>query len=146
VALGLSRTRALIMLSTSPSVIVTDLVAIRTPGAWHQAPIYGGFVTDVQLSKVILRLHEDFPKSQLWDVRFTVNRLLLRRMHDAISKAKAHERILFPSNRHAKPHSGVNRPSGRLDRKVASNFQQSLAVGRVTAQPPGDVPFIIFGP
>jgi helicase MOV-10 len=138
--------RVLIMLSTSPSVLVTDLVAIRAPGASYDGSIYGGFVTDVQLSKVILRLHKSFPSNQLWDVRFTVNRLLLRRMHDAISKAKMHERILFPSDHRAKPNPGGSHPTQRLDRKVASNFQQSLAVRQIVAQPAGDVPFIIFGP
>ncbi|KAG8681483.1 hypothetical protein FRC09_017455, partial [Ceratobasidium sp. 395] len=131
-----------------PSVIVTDLVAMKEPGISRRGPVHGGFVTEVQQSDLVLRMHESFPSvsNQLWDVRFTVNRLLLRRMHDAINKSSPHERILFPTLAHGKVPGGGNRVISRLDRRVASNFQQSLAVRQVLVQPPGDVPFIIFGP
>ncbi|KAG8690762.1 hypothetical protein FRC08_010427 [Ceratobasidium sp. 394] len=134
------------LLEKRPSVIVTDLVAMKEPGLSRRGPVHGGFVTEVQQSDLILRMHESFPSvsNQLWDVRFTVNRLLLRRMHDAVNKAGPHERILFPNPFHKKV--GGSRSSPRLDRKVASNFQQSLAVRHILAQPAGDVPFIIFGP
>ncbi|KAG9120974.1 hypothetical protein FRC07_003275, partial [Ceratobasidium sp. 392] len=136
------------LLEKRPSVIVTDLVAMKEPGIARRGPVHGGFVTEVQQSDLILRMHESFPSisNQLWDVRFTVNRLLLRRMHDSINKASPHERILFPTLAHRKPPAASLRTNPRLDRKVASNFQQSLAVRQILAQPPGDVPFIIFGP
>ncbi|KAG8727765.1 hypothetical protein FRC10_005656, partial [Ceratobasidium sp. 414] len=136
------------LLEKRPSVIVTDLVAMKEPGASYRGLLHGGFVTEVQQSDLILRMHESFPSvsNQLWDVRFTVNRLLLRRMHDAINKAGPHERILFPNASHRKLSVGGGSSIPRLDRKVASNFQQSMAVRHILTQPAGDVPFIIFGP
>ena len=98
------------------------------------------------MSEVVIRLHETFPglPNQRWDVRFTVNRLLFRRMHDAIGKGHLHERIIFPSDAHKKATRDL--PSLNLGRDVAANPRQSLAIARILAQSPGDVPFIIFGP
>ncbi|KAG8730766.1 hypothetical protein FRC10_002366 [Ceratobasidium sp. 414] len=135
-------------LQMDPSVIVTDLVAMKEPGVSRRGPLHGGFVTEVQQSDLIFRMHESFPSvsNQLWDVRFTVNRLLLRRMHDAVNKAGPHQRILFPNASHRKPRARGSGFSIPLDRKVASNPQQSMAVQHILAQPAGDLPFIIFGP
>ncbi|QRW12006.1 P-loop containing nucleoside triphosphate hydrolase protein [Ceratobasidium sp. AG-Ba] len=130
-----------------PSVIVTDLVAMKEPGS-SRNNLHGGYVTEVQQSSVILRMHESFPSvaNQLWDVRFTVNRLLLRRMHDAINKAGPHARILFPQVSDKVSPSTALGSSPRLDRKVAANYEQSLAVRQILGQAAGDVPFVIFGP
>ncbi|QRV83269.1 hypothetical protein RhiJN_11285 [Ceratobasidium sp. AG-Ba] len=131
-----------------PSVIVTDLVAMKEPGSSRNNLPHGGYVTEVQQSSVILRMHESFPSvaNQLWDVRFTVNRLLLRRMHDAINKAGPHARILFPQVSDKVSPSTALGSSPRLDRKVAANYEQSLAVRQILGQAAGDVPFVIFGP
>ncbi|CAE6400981.1 unnamed protein product [Rhizoctonia solani] len=132
-----------------PSVIVSDLVAIRKPGLNpnSRTPVYGGYVTEVQRSNVIMQLHGEFPHvvGQEWEIRFTVNRLVLRRMHDAVSKATIEsERLLFPEASHKKPRA----PSARLsiDRRIGSNERQRLAVEQIVALGPGDIPFIVFGP
>ncbi|KAG8745892.1 hypothetical protein FRC10_006696 [Ceratobasidium sp. 414] len=135
-------------LKMDPSIIATDIVAVKGPDPLHPGPTYGGYVTDVQQSDVILRMPESYSSllNQRWDVRFTVNRLLLRRMHAAINKSGTHERILFPSSSHERPYAKLNRPMTRLDRKVAGNHKQTLAVQQILTQPPGDIPFILFGP
>ncbi|QRV83270.1 RNA helicase [Ceratobasidium sp. AG-Ba] len=136
------------LLEKRPSVIVTDLVVMKASHASHRGPIHGGYVTQVQQSDLILRMHETFSNTtnQLWDIRFTVNRLLLRRMHDSVGKAQPLKRMLFPEEAHRKQLMGGSRSNLRLDRRVASNYQQTLAIRQIVAQSPGDVPFIIFGP
>ncbi|QRV97470.1 RNA helicase [Ceratobasidium sp. AG-Ba] len=136
------------LLEKRPSLIVTDMVAIKGLGITYSGPVYGGYVKDVQMSTVVLRMHEDFPglDNERWDVRFTVNRLLLRRMHDSVNKFKTHERILFPSISHRMPSVRSIHATIRLDRRVAENEKQSLAVRQILGQPAGDVPFILFGP
>ena len=137
-----------------PSVIVTDVAAIRETGSgfgglrYKQSAPYGGVVVKVQLSTLILRLPGDFPRisGPHWDVRFTVNRLLFRRMHDSVCKAQLHGRILFPSPAHQSRLPSGPLASLVLDRRIASNSQQSLAVRRIASKPPGGIPFIIFGP
>ncbi|CAE6416824.1 unnamed protein product [Rhizoctonia solani] len=133
-----------------PSVIVSDLVALRKPtlNPNPRAPVYGGYVTEVQRSDVIMHLHGEFPHvvNQEWEARFTVNRLVLRRMHDAVSKATHEaERLLFPGEQHKKDR--VRLSTGlSLDRNISSNERQRLAVEQIVALAPGDIPFIIFGP
>jgi helicase MOV-10 len=129
-----------------PSVIVTDLIAIRKPGL--RKPVYGGYVTEVQKSDVILQLHDTFSgiTGQLWDTRFTVNRLVLRRMHDAVATAGPDSnRILFPEPLHQKSRV-TPLPRLSLDRRVNSNPRQRLAVEQIVSLSPGDIPFVIFGP
>ncbi|KAF8598183.1 P-loop containing nucleoside triphosphate hydrolase protein [Ceratobasidium sp. AG-I] len=100
------------------------------------------------MSKLILRLPHNFPQTSRpqWDVRFTVNRLLFRRMHDSVSKAGPHGRILFPSAVHPSGFRAGPQASLSLDRRIASNPRQSLAVKQIVSKSPGGVPFIIFGP
>ncbi|CAE6434627.1 unnamed protein product [Rhizoctonia solani] len=133
-----------------PSVIVSDLVAIRRPTSNPNSkpPVYGGHVTDVQRSDVIMQLHGEFPHivNQEWEVRFTVNRLVLRRMHDAISKATSEsDRLLFPGESHKKRRVPLP-PRLSIDRRFDSNERQRLAVEQIVGLGPGDIPFIIFGP
>ncbi|EUC63974.1 RNA helicase [Rhizoctonia solani AG-3 Rhs1AP] len=133
-----------------PSVIVSDLVAIRRPSLNpnSRAPVYGGYVTEVQRSEVIMQLHGEFPHvvNQEWETRFTVNRLVLRRMHDAISKATVEsERLLFPEESHKKPRASLSTRLS-IDRRISTNERQRLAVEQIVALGPGDIPFIIFGP
>ncbi|KAL5639246.1 hypothetical protein ACGC1H_006676 [Rhizoctonia solani] len=133
-----------------PSVIVSDLVAIRKSGLNpnSRAPVYGGYVTEVQRSDVIMQLHGEFPHvvNQEWETRFTVNRLVLRRMHDAISKATVEsERLLFPEESHKKPRASLSTRLS-IDRNISTNERQKLAVEQIVALGPGDIPFIIFGP
>lgn len=137
-----------------PSVIVSDLVAIRETGSgfgglhYNRGTAYGGVVIKVELSKLTLRLPDDFPRisGPNWDVRFTVNRLLFRRMHHSVRMAQPHGRILFPSPEHQSRPPARPQVSLDLDRRISSNPQQSLAVRRIASKPPGGIPFIIFGP
>lgn len=121
---------------------------MKEAGSPFEVQPYGGPVVDVQLSRVIVRLHENFPDlpDRRWDVRFMVNRLLLRRMHDAIGKGHIHNRILFPDESHRRPARDLPSPDFTHNRNVASNPRQSLAIARIMAQSQGDIPFIIFGP
>ncbi|KAG8695959.1 hypothetical protein FRC11_001070, partial [Ceratobasidium sp. 423] len=128
-----------------PSVIVTDLVVIRKPRIGQ--PVYGGYVTDVRQSEVVLQLHEDFPglDGEEWEARFTVNRVVLRRMHDSVGRAKpGYARVLFPESTHQLPRNQLPRLS--IDRQISTNPRQKLAVERIISMAPGDIPFIIFGP
>ncbi|KAJ1301619.1 hypothetical protein OPQ81_008866 [Rhizoctonia solani] len=133
-----------------PSVIVSDLVALRKSSLNPNArpPVYGGYVTEVQRADVIMNLHGEFPHvvNEEWETRFTVNRLVLRRMHDAVSKTTSEsERLLFPGELHKKPRVPLSTRLS-IDRRIGSNERQRLAVEQIVALGPGDIPFVIFGP
>jgi helicase MOV-10 len=106
----------------------------------------------VELNQVLLRFHNSFKafKGQLFEVSFNLSRSSLRRMHQALLIAWKPERILFPSEEHiagAYPPTADEIDGLRLyNRYMEGNPAQKLAVASILSQPPGSVPFVIFGP
>lgn len=133
-----------------PSILVGDSVHLclqRSSGQWYE-----GRVHVVREREVGLRFHERFAyhSGELCEVRFTVPRIPLRRMHMAVNSDFSPDRVLFPDASHI---AGLRRPSDTemsrittFNPFIATNPPQLEAVTAIVNRPPGSVPFVIWGP
>lgn len=112
-------------------------------GQWYE-----GTVHFVRRESVGLRFHSSFQgwsKSQQYNIRFKLNRIPLRRAHQALDTAFTQARILLPLQSHVQPQT-MRPPFRVLNPIIATNAPQLAAVTSIVKQKPGDVPFVIFGP
>jgi helicase MOV-10 len=114
---------------------------------------YEGRVHFVYEHSVSLHFGDEFStyKGTKFDVRFVLNRLPHRRMHDAIHRCHGgHGRLLFPTPYHASKLSLPTRDQLRdivpFNRLVGGNPEQLSTVASILHLPPGSCPFIVFGP
>ena len=109
---------------------------------------YEGIVHKVLDKSVHLRFNDRFSplSGQRYNVRFDLNRLVYRRMHQALSTTFAENRVLFPSQIHLPPCGVSAVPIRPIDRRMQNNEPQKLAVTTITNLPPGSAPFVVFGP
>ncbi|KAF7323583.1 RNA helicase [Mycena kentingensis (nom. inval.)] len=137
-----------------PSVVVGDFIRLRHTGV-EDGPWYEGRVHQVHQKHLSLRFGDNFStyRGTKFDVRFTLNRLPLRRMHQALTNASNQERILFPTVDHMKGKRNVRRCSEEqiaaivpVNRLVAEDREQLETVAAIVNRPRGTVPFVIFGP
>lgn len=113
---------------------------------------YEGRVHQVYENYVSLRFGNDFStyRGTKFDVRFVLNRLPFRRMHQALANKFKPDRFLFPSPAHI---AGVQRISQStidditpFDRPIGEDEEQMETVAAIVNQKPGSVPFVVFGP
>ncbi|KIY67638.1 RNA helicase [Cylindrobasidium torrendii FP15055 ss-10] len=130
-----------------PSVLVGDSILIRRPDA-PEGHWYEGFVHVTRMQDIGLRFGGGFrPIAKVeYHVRFRLNRIPLRRQHQALDTAFAPSRLLFPPapTPQVPPSSDVV-----LDFHngfVEQNDRQKLAVGCIVRMPAGSSPFVLFGP
>jgi len=111
-----------------------------------------GRVHKVDETKVSLRFGDEFStyKGTSFDVRFVLNRLTLRRMHDAITNNNNPTRFLFPGPEHI---AGMRRVTQAqmdeivpINRSRGSDEEQLETVTSIVNMPPGSPPFVVFGP
>lgn len=132
-----------------PSLIVGDRILLRQHGGpprW-----WSGYVHKVELHRVGLRFHHGFRplRGQKFDVRFTLNRMILQRMHQGLDSGGLNPRILFPTEadvKSKKPSEEKIRTLNPINRLVGQNPSQMLAVTAIRDLPPKSPPFVIFGP
>ncbi len=106
--------------------------------------------------KVSLRLPADFNlyKEAQFELRFRHNRIALRRQYHALTAALApSRRLLFPSLSDIRPMRRLSRAEidnlkfrQLVNRDIRDDGQQLQALISILEQPPGSVPFIIYGP
>jgi helicase MOV-10 len=106
--------------------------------------------------KVSLRLPTVFNlhKESHFEALFRHNRIALRRRYHALTVALAPpRRLLFPSVSDIKPIRRLSRAEidnlkfrQLVNRDIRDDGQQLQAVISILEQPPGSVPFIIYGP
>jgi helicase MOV-10 len=105
--------------------------------------------------KMWLRLPAQFnpQKEALFTLRFRLNRVTLRRQYHVLTRlstGKLPRRLLFPSPADIGPIRRLSRAEiDNLDLangNIRDDDQQLRAVVSILEQPPGSVPFIIFGP
>ncbi|KAJ7484325.1 P-loop containing nucleoside triphosphate hydrolase protein [Mycena latifolia] len=134
-----------------PSVIVGDFILVRHTGM-PDGPWYEGRVHQVHQAHVSLRFDDKFStyKGTKFDVKFTLNRLPHRRMHQALTNSWKESRILFPGAEHILrklPVSVSERSSiSPVNRRIAEDPEQFETVVAIVNQPPGSPPFVVFGP
>ncbi|KAF8621344.1 hypothetical protein AX15_007875 [Amanita polypyramis BW_CC] len=133
------------------TVLVGDYILARRTGEADNAPWYQGRVHDVDYNVLGFYFHKKFSTAQniKADIRFVYNRLPERRKHQAITGTYKPMRLLFPDETHinyrrVKPHEV--QAIVPINREMMSNEEQLEAVAAILKQPPGSVPFVIFGP
>ncbi|KAG8986627.1 hypothetical protein FRB94_002634 [Tulasnella sp. JGI-2019a] len=133
-----------------PSVLEGDVVLVsckRNPDVWFE-----GRVINLRQTQLGLGFDKSFTYNpgDLCDVRFTLNRIPLRRMHLALDIPFYPDRVLFPNESHLTARS----PPDDLDIAkievfnplLEENRPQMEAIAAILAQQEGSLPFIVFGP
>lgn len=116
------------------------------PGQWYE-----GGVHFVRKEEVGLRFHASFrgwSKTQLFKVRFKLNRYPLRRQRQALDTPFAQDRLLLPPGAlvHIPSKNNANSRLRCYNELIATNPYQLQAVSSIVHQKPGSVPFVLFGP
>jgi len=131
-------------------VIPGDRILVQKHGA-VEGHWYEGHVHFVQQASVELRFNKSFhgwSAQQRYNVRFKLNRIPMRRQHQALDTAFAFDKVLFPQRAHILPF--VSRlgviPINPTNPLIATNPPQLQAVASIVLQQPGSAPFIVFGP
>ena len=121
---------------------------VRTTGS--EDALFEGFVHEIRDTLVYLKFSKKFNyvPGRKYDVEFRLNRLVFRRMHQAVECASHTARMTFPSL-----HLALQPvPDARVDAlkpfnvDVGNNEAQRRAVASIVNMPPGSNPFIVYGP
>ena len=125
---------------------------MQEQGATSAGRWFEGHVHIVRETEVALRFHVSFkvyaPGRQFL-VRFKLNRVPVKRQHQAMDAVFTEDRVLFPIVKHL-PTGGppsVSKSALKVyNNLISSNERQLQAVVSIVAQQPGSLPFVIFGP
>lgn len=103
------------------------------------------------MNTVSLRFGSNFStyRGNTFDVKFVLNRLPLRRMHQALTLKADSTRFLFPEPEHIRTTAvGIEQlhTINPINRLIGEDYEQLMTVAAIFHQPPGSVPFVIFGP
>ncbi|ETW81078.1 hypothetical protein HETIRDRAFT_385786 [Heterobasidion irregulare TC 32-1] len=131
-----------------PSVLIGDSILVQRHGA-NSGKWFEGRVHYVHKEIVGLMFHKSFSnpdKNQRFDVRFKLNRHPLRRQHQALSSTFTPEHLLFPLQLHVHTRAEDATVITPHNRMLANNSRQLDAVSAIVNNPPGSVPFVVFGP
>jgi helicase MOV-10 len=141
----------LFVLRSICSTFAGDRILVRRPGMADGQWFEGG-VHVVRQAEVGLRFNPAFrghTPAQRYEVHFKLNRYPVRRQHQAMDAGGAEARVFFPDRSHRcltqrpfKTRAGLRLYNALIDQ----NTNQLQAVVSIVQQPPGSVPFIVFGP
>lgn len=129
--------------------ILGDTIAVKKSGGaddkWFE-----GHVHYLREAEVGLRFHGSFSKhaTRQFDVRFQLNRVPLRRQHQALRTSHHAPHLLFPQATHATVSAATlsTQSISLYDRKIENNPRQLQAIKHILALSPKSAPFIVFGP
>lgn len=116
-------------------------------GKWFE-----GCVHLVRKEEVGMKFGHGFPgytPSQRYRVRFKLNRIPLRRQHQALDSVFSPSRLLFPIAAHVLNGGSCPRPGFGLtirNKLIQGNPPQLQAVMSIVHLPQGSPPFVVFGP
>ncbi|KZT68330.1 RNA helicase [Daedalea quercina L-15889] len=133
-----------------PSVLVGDIILVQPHGS-DTGRWFEGHVHVVRRDEVGLCFHVSFRQrsaSDLYTVRFKLNRIPLRRQHQALDAAFHPDRLLFPSQvdvQGARPSKSAIQ-AYVCNKLIVGNEAQLQAVASIASQRAGAPPFVIFGP
>ncbi|KAJ7841089.1 P-loop containing nucleoside triphosphate hydrolase protein [Mycena olivaceomarginata] len=134
-----------------PCVMVGDFILVRHTGV-ADGPWFEGRVHKVYQNRVSLRFDDRFStfKGTKFDVKFTLNRLPHRRMHQALTNSFKESRIVFPRAEHLLRNQRVTTVQRNnvspVNRRIVEDPEQFETVVAIVHQPPGSPPFVVFGP
>ena len=118
-----------------------------TDGRWFE-----GHVHVLRQTEVGLRFHGSFgvfSPDRRFHIRFKLNRIPVRRQHQAMDAVFTEDRVLFPLITHlpgGRPPSPSDATLKVFNSLISSNGPQLQAVVSIVAQRPGSLPFVVFGP
>ncbi|KAH6905317.1 RNA helicase [Coprinopsis sp. MPI-PUGE-AT-0042] len=131
-----------------PSVLVGDRILVQKvdapTGHWFE-----GHVHIVRRDQVGLCFHTSFAgwtRLQRYNIRFKLNRIVLRRQHQALDSAFEEDRVLFPLQQHVLPMPYRRIRLVYFNSLISGNEPQVRAVSNIVHLPPGSPPFVVFGP
>ncbi|CAG8615958.1 14546_t:CDS:2 [Acaulospora morrowiae] len=136
-----------------PSVIVGDHVFVVKCGEDEREKAYQGFIHHVEEMSITIKFPKVFSSvyssNTRFNVRYTFNRLPMRRMHNALKCADIIER-LFPSNE-ARTHCNIDKIMQKnsfetINKTIENNIYQMRAVVLIKQELYHPAPFIVFGP
>lgn len=132
-------------------MLVGDFILVKhtntTEDVWDE-----GRVHKVYADHVGLQFGDDFStyRGTKFDVRFVLNRLPERRMHQALANKNNPSRILFPGPAHLRPGGRTTLEQRNsfspINRNIGEDEEQLETVTAILHQRPGSVPFVVFGP
>lgn len=134
-----------------PSVLYGDQVLFR-PSGDVQGIWYGGRVHKVEATKLQLKFDPCFGaiQGQKFDVQFSLCRIVLRRMHQAIMSKPQQPQSIFPDlplNRILPGPTEAERKTIRFfNRNFETNPPQQDAIANIVNRRHPEIPFIVFGP
>ncbi|THV07182.1 RNA helicase [Dendrothele bispora CBS 962.96] len=140
-----------------PSVLIGDCILAQSRNSTDKSRWFQGIVHVVRKEEVGLRFHHSFSAnpSDRFQVRFKLNRIPMRRQHQAMDYTVfSQDRVLFPTEVHVPttpiprvPRNGTVPTDLRLrNTLVGTNEPQLQAVLSIVKSEPGSLPFVIFGP
>ncbi|KAF8156821.1 RNA helicase [Crassisporium funariophilum] len=134
-----------------PSVLVGDQIYVQEQGSIN-GRWFEGHVHVLRQTEVGLCFHGSFPAyppAKRFHVRFKLNRIPVRRQHQAMDAVFTEERILFPFVNHLSGQtipSTTEAPFRPYNTLISGNGPQRQAVLFIVSQRPGSLPFVVFGP
>lgn len=126
-----------------------DRMLVQRHGTESSGRWFEGHVHVLRKEDVGLCFHSSFPTpppGQRHNVRFKLNRIPLRRQHQALDTVFVLEHILFPNEQHIAGLQPVRTPIAPYNQLIGKNARQMEAVKAIAYRPAGSVPFIVFGP
>ncbi|CAI2163418.1 3785_t:CDS:2 [Funneliformis geosporum] len=133
-----------------PSVLPGDFIFVVKCGE-KKAEAYQGFVIEVLKSSIVVKfdvsfLQKVYKSNVRFDVRFTFNRISMRRMHQAITNTKMDFTRLFPQNypKHTASEK-VTQVTEFYNTSNSLNSYQNRAVAIIKSGNHHPWPFIVFG-
>ncbi|KAH7910666.1 P-loop containing nucleoside triphosphate hydrolase protein [Hygrophoropsis aurantiaca] len=135
-------------------IMVGDYIIAKASGEPENTPLFKGRVHKVfMIEKTIsVQFGDNFNifRGAVFDVQLCLNRLPFQRMHSAIMAPDKQPRILFPEPDHIRGGrmliTSSNLPFNPHNSLIEENQEQLQTIATILFQPPGSVPFIIFGP
>ncbi|GAA0156850.1 RNA helicase [Lithospermum erythrorhizon] len=130
-----------------PSIVCGDFVIARLGADRGNAAGYQGYIYRVEAEEVFLKFDEKFHMSHntnnVYNIQFTYNRVVVRRVYEAIEAAgRLGTELIFPSMSFAKRRL---RPSQLVPISSMLNEEQMSAVEMIL-ECKGGSPYMIYGP
>jgi helicase MOV-10 len=130
--------------------IIGDRILVQGHGSTHGKWFEGGvhFVRKMDVGLCFAPSFRSQHRGQPYKVHFKLNRYPIRRQHQALDTAFAEDRVLFPTQAHVR--GARPRPAdiklALFNRLLVTNPPQLQAITSIVCQPPGSLPFALFGP
>lgn len=126
-----------------------DSVLVQPTNARDKCQWFEGIVHVIEQLEIGIRFRKSSTQQhpgQTFNVKFRYNRIAMRRQHQALESNFVATRVLCPTLAHATNARPFFYMGPVYNPLINDNPAQTSAVKLAVSQPPGAMPFIIFGP